>query len=35
MTMYLTVCDTTEEERRWLTRRRVMRTLFPQVTPTP
>jgi hypothetical protein len=32
MTMYLTICDTTETERKWLTRRRVVRTLFPQVT---
>ena len=32
MTMFFTICDTTEAERQWLTRRRVMRTLFPQVT---
>ena len=32
MTIYLTICDTTETERQWLTRRRVVRTLFPQVT---
>jgi len=35
MTMYLSICDTTETERQWLTRRRVVRTLFPQVAANP